>query len=82
MMHWKGHGRKRSWPNLKLLSQHLPGGTEKNHKDFIQRSRFAGRDLNPRPLDPHVLLFVWTKMISILLITSKSSRFLKCVALK
>jgi hypothetical protein len=30
MMNWKGLGRERSWLNLKLLSRHLPGGTEEN----------------------------------------------------
>jgi hypothetical protein len=27
-MNWKGFGRKWSWPNFKVLTQHLPGGTE------------------------------------------------------
>jgi hypothetical protein len=31
MMNWKGFGRKWSWPNFKVLSQRLPGGTEGNH---------------------------------------------------
>jgi hypothetical protein len=31
-MNWKGCGRRRSWPNFKVLSQYLPGGTEKNHE--------------------------------------------------
>jgi hypothetical protein len=30
MMNWKGCGRKLSWPNIKELSQNLPGGTEEN----------------------------------------------------
>jgi hypothetical protein len=25
-------GRKRSWPNFKVLSQHSPSGTEENHE--------------------------------------------------
>jgi hypothetical protein len=29
-MNWKGCGRKRSWPNLKVLSRHLRGETEGN----------------------------------------------------
>jgi hypothetical protein len=32
MTNWKGFGRKRSWPNFKVLSRHSPGGTEKNHE--------------------------------------------------
>jgi hypothetical protein len=32
MMNWKGCGKKWSWPNLEVLSPHLPGETEENHK--------------------------------------------------
>jgi hypothetical protein len=32
MMNAKGFGRKQSWPNFKVLSQHLPGRTEENHE--------------------------------------------------
>jgi hypothetical protein len=32
MINWKGFGRKQSWPNFKVLSRHLPGGTEEDHK--------------------------------------------------
>jgi hypothetical protein len=32
MINWKGFGRKRTWPNFKVLSQHSPGGTKENHK--------------------------------------------------
>jgi hypothetical protein len=28
----KGFGRKRSWPNYKVLSGHSPGGTEENQE--------------------------------------------------
>jgi hypothetical protein len=38
MMNWKGYGRKRSWPNFKVLF-HLPGGTEENHENPV---RIAG----------------------------------------
>jgi hypothetical protein len=34
-------------PNFKVLSQHLPGGTEKTHKNISQDSHYPGRDLNP-----------------------------------
>jgi hypothetical protein len=32
MMNWKGFGRKQSWPNFKVLSQSLHGGTDENHE--------------------------------------------------
>jgi hypothetical protein len=51
MMNCKGLGMKRSWPNLKTLSWHLPGGTEKNNETLSQDSRSPSRDLNPRPPD-------------------------------
>jgi hypothetical protein len=28
----KGYGRKRSWPNFKILYWQLPAGTEENHE--------------------------------------------------
>jgi hypothetical protein len=31
MMNWKGFGRKWSWSNFKVLSQHSPGGIEETH---------------------------------------------------
>jgi hypothetical protein len=31
MMKRKRFGRKRQWPNFKVLCRHLPGGTEENH---------------------------------------------------
>jgi hypothetical protein len=36
MMNWKGFSRKRSWPSLKVLSQHKPGETEANHENLNQ----------------------------------------------
>jgi hypothetical protein len=68
-------GRKRPWPNFKVLSQHLPGGTEKNHKNPHQYSHSPGRELSlgptehaavmlttlPRHSDPaHLMLFLIT----------------------
>jgi hypothetical protein len=44
MMNWKGCGRKRSWPNCKVLSRHSPGETAEN---LSQNSRSPGRDFNP-----------------------------------
>jgi hypothetical protein len=32
MMNWNGFRRKHPWPNFKVLSRHLHGGTEKNHE--------------------------------------------------
>jgi hypothetical protein len=34
MINWKGFGRKQSWPHFKVLSWHLRGGTEENHKNL------------------------------------------------
>jgi hypothetical protein len=50
MMDWKGLGRKRSWPNFKVLYRYSLGGTEENHeKTSIRVTGRRGRDLNPRP---------------------------------
>jgi hypothetical protein len=45
---------KRIWneavvAQFKVKSQHLPGGTEKTHKNFIYDNPSPGRDLNPGP---------------------------------
>jgi hypothetical protein len=32
MTNWKGCGRKRSWPDFKVLSHYLPGGADENRK--------------------------------------------------
>jgi hypothetical protein len=45
-MSWKGFGRKRPWPNFKVLSHHSPGGTEENCENLSQDSRSPSRDLN------------------------------------
>jgi hypothetical protein len=37
MTNWKGCERKRLWPSFKILSQHLPGGTEENHEKLKER---------------------------------------------
>jgi hypothetical protein len=42
MTNWKGFGRKLSWLNFKVLSQHSPGGTYENHakpKSWLPVSR-------------------------------------------
>jgi hypothetical protein len=41
MINWKGFGRKRSLPNVMVLSHHSPGGTKGNHEDPSIKS--AGR---------------------------------------
>jgi hypothetical protein len=35
-MNWKGFGRKRTWPNFKVVSRHSLGGTEENHEKLNQ----------------------------------------------
>jgi hypothetical protein len=35
VMNGKGHRKKQSWPDIKILSKHLLGQTEENHKKFI-----------------------------------------------
>jgi hypothetical protein len=45
----KGFGRKRSWPNCKVLSRNLSGEIEKNHENLSQNNRSPGRDLKPGP---------------------------------
>jgi hypothetical protein len=47
MMNWKGFGRKRSWPNFKVLSRHSPGRTEENHENN-QDSWLSGPTFEPR----------------------------------
>jgi len=32
-MNWKGCGKKRSWSNLKVISQYLPEGTKENNEN-------------------------------------------------
>jgi hypothetical protein len=49
MMNCKRCGGKRSWPNFKVLSPHLYGGTEKTTKNRSLDSLSSGRDLNPGP---------------------------------
>jgi hypothetical protein len=48
-MNWKRCGRKRSWPNFKVLYQHLSLVTEESTKDFSQYSRSPARDSNLGP---------------------------------
>jgi hypothetical protein len=45
-MSWWGCGRKRSWPNVKVLSQILSGRTEKNQENLSQDNQSQGWDLN------------------------------------
>jgi hypothetical protein len=35
MMNWECLGRKRAWPNFKVLSQHSPRGAEENHENPV-----------------------------------------------
>jgi hypothetical protein len=47
MMNWKGCGRKRSWPNFKVLSRQLPRGAEENHGNLVRIA--SVRDSDPGP---------------------------------
>jgi hypothetical protein len=47
MKNLKGFGRKRSWPDFKVLSQHLPVETEENYENLNQHSDRRGRESNP-----------------------------------
>jgi hypothetical protein len=49
MMSSKGLGRKRSWPNFKVLPRHLPGGTEGSYENPKPGKPVSGLDLNPGP---------------------------------
>jgi hypothetical protein len=49
MMNWKGFGRKRSWPNFKVLFPNSPGVTSEYHENFSYDSRSPGQDLKPGP---------------------------------
>jgi len=49
IINWKGFGRKRSWPNFKVLSWHSPGETEQTMKKINQDSQSLGLRLNPVP---------------------------------
>jgi hypothetical protein len=49
MMNWKGFGSKWPWPNFKVLSRHLTGGTEENHKTSIRIAGRQGRESNAGP---------------------------------
>jgi hypothetical protein len=49
-MNWKRLGRKRSWPNFKVLSWNSPGGTEENHRNLNLDSRSTGPRFEPRTL--------------------------------
>jgi hypothetical protein len=46
-MNWKGCGSKRSWSNVKVLHQNLPGRTEKTTENLNHDSLSPGRNLNP-----------------------------------
>jgi hypothetical protein len=47
MMNVKGFGRKRPWPNFKLISQYSPGGTEENYKSLSQDIPVCGPRFEP-----------------------------------
>jgi hypothetical protein len=49
IMTWKGFGKRRPWPNFKVLTGNSLGGTGKNHENLHQDILYPGRDLNPEP---------------------------------
>jgi hypothetical protein len=46
MMNWKGFGKKRFWPNCKVLPRNFSGVTEESHEKF-QVSRSPAQNVNP-----------------------------------
>jgi hypothetical protein len=58
MMNWKGHGRKRSWPNLKLYPVVCLEGLRKPTKNLSQYSPYPDRSLNLGPLEYESAVFV------------------------
>jgi hypothetical protein len=48
-MNWKGYGRKRSWPNLRLFPIICLGELSKTTKNLNQNRQSPDRDLNPGP---------------------------------
>jgi hypothetical protein len=48
-MNLNGFGRKRPWPNFKVLTRHSSGGTEEIHDNLCQDSRFPCLNLYPGP---------------------------------
>jgi hypothetical protein len=49
MINWKGFGRKRSWPNFKLLIQQWLEGLRKTTENLSQDIQSLDQDLNLRP---------------------------------
>jgi hypothetical protein len=47
MMNLKGFGRKRSWPNFKVVSWHSSGGMRKTTKNLSQYNRSPGPRFKP-----------------------------------
>jgi hypothetical protein len=48
-MNYKKYRRRWSWPNSKVLSWHMPGGTEENHNILSQNNRSPGKNVNLGP---------------------------------
>jgi hypothetical protein len=49
-MNWKGHERKRSWPNLRYVPA-FAWRAEENTKNISQNNRPPSGDLNPGPTE-------------------------------
>jgi hypothetical protein len=58
MINWKGFGRKRSWPDFKVLFRHSPWGTEENTVNLSWDIRSPSRVLNPGPPKDEAGLFI------------------------
>jgi hypothetical protein len=50
-MNWEGHGRKRSWPNLRYYLGVCLVGLKITAQSLSQDSRSSGRDLKPGLLE-------------------------------
>jgi hypothetical protein len=46
LMNWKLSGRKRSWPNFKVLSRYSREGTEETIKYLSEDSQSPDQDMN------------------------------------
>jgi hypothetical protein len=49
IMNWEGSDKDAIVAQIKLLSRHLPGGTEEIPENLSWDSRFPGQDLNSGP---------------------------------
>jgi hypothetical protein len=62
-MNRKGFGRKRSWPNFKVVSRYSPEGTRKPIKTSIRIAGRRGRESNPGSPEGMVMGSAYTAYI-------------------